>query len=104
MGFKIKANPTFPATIKIRAPGGEVQELGVVFRHKRKDDVLSFFADASEKNRTDVDCILDLVESWDADEPLSAESVADLMQNYAGAAAAIFQAYMTELVSARLGN
>jgi hypothetical protein len=104
MGFKIKANPTFPATVKIRAPGGEVQELGVVFRHKRKDDVLSFFAEASEKERSDIDCILDVVESWDADEPLSKESVADLMQNYAGSAAAIFQTYMQELITARLGN
>ena len=104
MSFKIKANPTFPATVKIRAPGGEVQELNVVFKHKRKDDVFSFFTEASEKERSDVDCILDLVESWDADEALSKESVSDLIQNYAGASAAIFQAYMTELVTARLGN
>ena len=104
MSFKIKANPTFPATVKIRAPGGEVQELKVVFKHKRKDDVLSFFTEASEKERTDVECILDVVESWDADEPLSKESVSDLIQNYAGASASIFQTYMTELVTARLGN
>lgn len=104
MGFRIKANPTFPATVKIRAPGGEVQELNVVFRHKRKDDVFAFFADASDKKREDVDCILDVVESWDADEPLSKEAVTELIQNYAGAAAAIFQTYMTELVAARLGN
>ena len=104
MGFKIKPNPTFPATVKIRAPGGEVQDLGVVFRHKRRDDVPLFFSDASEKERSDVDCILDIVESWDADEPLSAESIADMMQNYAGASAAIFRAWMDELLTARLGN
>ena len=104
MGFKIKPNPTFPATVKIRAPGGEMQDLGVVFRHKRKDDIMAFFADASEKQREDADCILDLVESWDADEKLSKDSVNDLIQNYAGASAAIFQTYMTELITARLGN
>ena len=102
--FKIKANPTFPATVKIRAPGGEVQDLQVVFRHKRKDEVLAFFKEASDKQREDVDCILDLIESWEADTPLSKDSVTDLIQNYASASAAIFQTYMTELVTARLGN
>ena len=102
--FKIKANPTFPATVKIRAPGGEVQDLQVVFRHKRKDEVLAFFTEASDKGRSDVDCILDLIESWEADTPLSKDSVTDLIQNYASASAAIFQTYMTELVTARLGN
>ena len=61
--FKIKANPTFPATVKIRAPGGEVQELPVVFLHKRKDEVKTFFEEASAKDKSDVDCILELVES-----------------------------------------
>ena len=102
--FKINANPTFPATVKIRVPGGEVQDLQVVFRHKRKDEVLAFFTEASDKGRSDVDCILDLIESWEADTPLSKDSVTDLIQNYASASAAIFQTYMTELVTARLGN
>jgi hypothetical protein len=104
MGFKLKPNPTFPATVKIRAPGGEVQDLQVVFRHKRKDEVFAFFSEASDKGRSDVDCILDVIESWDADGELNKESVADLLQNYAGSAAAIFQTYMAELVTARLGN
>jgi len=102
--FKIKANPTFPATVKIRAPGGEVQELPVVFKHMRKDDVKGFFETASEKNRGDVECILDLVESWKADMDLSPESVGELIQNYPTAAHAIFACYMQELIDARLGN
>ena len=102
--FKIKANPTFPATVKIRAPGGEVQELPVVFKHMRKDDVKGFFEQAAEKNRSDVDCILDLVESWKADSDLSAASVAELLQNYPASAHAIFNCYMAELIDARLGN
>jgi hypothetical protein len=102
--FKIKANPTFPATVKIRAPGGEVQELPVVFKHMRKDDVKGFFEKSSENNRSDVDCILDLVQSWEADMKLSAESVGELIQNYPTSAHAIFACYMQELIDARLGN
>ena len=102
--FRIKANPTFPATVKIRAPGGEVQELPVVFRHKRRDEVKEFFKEAADTSRPDVDCILDLVESWEADDKLSADSVEELMQNYPSAAQAIFNSYIEELVSARLGN
>lgn len=102
--FKIKANPTFPATVKIRVPGGEFQELKVTFRHKRKDEVKDFFATASEKERSDVDCLLDLIESWEADQPLSSDSLAELMQNYPSAAHSIFSAYMQELIDARLGN
>ncbi len=102
--FKIKANPTFPATVKIRAPGGEVQELPVVFRHKRKDEVKTFFEEASAKDKSDVDCILELVESWKADSDLSKDSVAELLQNYPASAHAIFNCYMAELIDARLGN
>ena len=102
--FKIKAYPTFPATVKIRAPGGEVQELPVVFKHMRKDDVKGFFEQASENNRSDVECILDLVESWKADMDLSPESVGELIQNYPASAHAIFACYMQELIDARLGN
>ena len=102
--FKIKANPTFPATVKIRAPGGEVQELPVVFRHKRKDEVKEFFEEASEKNKSDVDCILELVESWDADMDLSVKSLEELIQVNPKAPTAIFNCYMAELIDARLGN
>lgn len=104
MTFKIKANPTFPAIVKIRAAGGEVLDLPVVFRHKRRDDVQAFFRDAAEQGRPDVDCILDLVESWDADMPLSRESVLELMQEHPAAPARIFDTYMAELLEARLGN
>ena len=102
--FKIKANPTFPAVVKIRQPGGESQELRVVFRHKRKDDVQKFFSDAAEQNRPDADCLLELIESWEADEKLSRDSIAELIQNYPAASLEILTAYRDELFNARLGN
>ncbi len=90
--------------LTLSGPGGEVQELPLVFKHMRKDDVKGFFEQASEKNRSDVECILDLVESWKADMELSPESVGELIQNYPTAAHAIFACYMQELIDARLGN
>lgn len=104
MTFKIKASPSFHAKVKIRAPGGDVLELPVVFRHKRRDDVQVFFREAAEQSKPDADCILELVESWDADLPLSRESVIELMQEYPSAPACIFDTYMSELLEARLGN
>jgi len=102
--FKIEANPTFPAVVKIRAAGGAILDLNVVFRHKKRDEVHQYFADCAEKGKPDVDCILELVESWDADKPLAKESVLELMQNFAGASKAFFSTYLDELIQARLGN
>ncbi len=102
--FKIKANPTFPATVKIRAPGGEVQELPVVFKHMSKDSVQEFFKLAYENKRGDAECLLDLIESWDADMELSVDSINQLFQNYRDSSKEIFNTYMHELIDARLGN
>ena len=102
--FKIEAEPTFLAVVKIRAAGGKILELNVVFRHKKRDEVHQYFADCAENGKPDVDCILELVESWDADKALAKESVLDLMQNYSVASKAIFATYLDELTQARLGN
>lgn len=102
--FKIEANPTFPAVVKIRAAGGAMLELNVVYRHKKTNEVHQYFADAAEQGKPDVDCILELVESWDADKPLSKDSVLELMQNFSRAPKAFFSTYLDELIQARLGN
>jgi len=101
--FTIKANPTFPATITIVGQGVR-KKLEVVFRHKLQDEaeaLLSAFA-ADQKAATDV--VLEVVESWDADMPLDASSLAVLKQNQIGALEAIIAAWATGLRVAREGN
>ena len=81
-----------------------MQELPVVFKHMPKNDVQKFFELAFENKRSDAECLLDLVESWDADMELSIDSINQLFQNYRDSAKEVFNTYMHELIDARLGN
>jgi hypothetical protein len=99
--FKIKQDPTFPGSITITALGRE-QTLNVVFRAKKASEY-----DALLKNKDDTRgeaAFLALVESWDADMPLSKESVAELNEAQPGAVWAVVMHYGEKLMAARKGN
>lgn len=50
------------------------------------------------------DYILQILEGWNLDVELSKESVADLADEFPGAAAAIIETYRTAVTEGRLGN
>jgi hypothetical protein len=106
--FKIKANPTFEATVKIPAPDGD-QSLTLVFKHKTRQQVKEFFgAIAAEEQGGGVpegERMCELIEGWkDVDTPFSAEAMSALVQNYHAAPSAIFEAYISALTQAKQGN
>lgn len=101
MAFKIKQDPTFPGSIKLASMGRE-QTLNVVFRSKTADEY-----EALVKNKEDPkgeQAFLAIVDSWDADLPFNAESVATLNQHQPGAVWAVVLHYGEALMAARKGN
>jgi hypothetical protein len=102
--FKIEANPTFSARVSIGVPGGPTADLNCVFRHKTQEQYREFFSEAAVTGRTDAQAIFEIVDSWDADAPLTVDNVARLISNHHGAAWAILDTYARELTQARRGN
>lgn len=110
MTFKIKANPTFPAIVKIPTPGGEPQELSLVFKHKTRSEFDSLnkemeaFGNDLKNDKKKIKMLLSLIESWDADAPLSEASLAELSDQYAAAFNAIYGCYWQSLLIGKQGN
>ena len=105
--FKVKTNPTFPATLTIVGQGVE-QQLKLVYRHRGKDerDWLIDKVRASDKPFEENlrELVLDIVESWDADVELSAEGLETLDSYQPGAVLAIWQGYFQAMAVSRKGN
>jgi hypothetical protein len=101
--FTVKTNPTFPATLTIIGQGIE-QKLNVVFRHRTKDERAALAASLTDRTKTLGDCVLDILESWDADVDLNIDGL-ELLESYQpGAAFAIWEGYFQALMVARKGN
>lgn len=111
--FKIIPAPTFKAVVSIPVPGGEPQELPVVFKHKGKK-ALTEFNDAMQKAdqqqdkekalKDEADLLFGLIDSWEADEPLNRENFDALLDQYMTANSAIYMAYLESLMGAKRGN
>lgn len=105
--FKLQPNPTFKVDVTIPVPGGKDGKLTIEFKHKGKKALKEFFDSlTSEDNqRSDVDALSDLIAGWSGvDEKFSAEALEQLLDNYPSAAMALFEAYRTEVLEARVKN
>lgn len=103
MSFKIKANPTFGATLTITGQGRE-QQLKLVFRHKRKAEYAERLSDIVKGTAQPVDVVLELIESWEAEADLSRETLLELEEEQPGSVWAILNGYGDSLAVARKGN
>lgn len=104
--FKIKADPTFDASLTIVGQGRE-QVLNVTFRHKTHteySDLLLKLADPKKNKMDTADAILQLVEKWDADADLTRENIVALREEQPGADWAIITGFGEALTVARKGN
>lgn len=97
--IKLVAEPTYKETVEIPVPGGEVSEIEVTFKHRTRDDMKAFVDKA--KDMTDPDLVQAVVAGWDLDEPFNDANVKTLLQNYHGAAGAIWHKYVTSLAGYR---
>ena len=98
----IKAPETFRAKVTIPVPGGaEVSFVGV-FRHRSRTELHEW---VQAKGRTDEQTIMDCLAGWEGvDAEFNAASVALLLEQYHAAPRVIVEAYVDELMQARLGN
>jgi len=100
--FSLNASPTFKLKVDIPIPGARPEKVEFTFRHKKRDDFVEFLANLA--GRQDVEVIQEIACGWDLDEPFDADNIERLTQSYLGAAAAIIEAYVTELPALRRGN
>jgi len=101
--FKIKSDPTFPATLTIVGQGRE-QKLELVFRHRTRTEYADLLKAVGETSKTLEAAVLDVVDSWTADAPLSEETLKLLEEHQPGACWAILTGYQNALAVARKGN
>ncbi|HKN46064.1 MAG TPA: phage tail assembly chaperone [Propionibacteriaceae bacterium] len=99
--FKIIPDPTFDATLTLIGQGKE-QKLNVTFRHKTKSEYQAMF-EAKDDDELAAN-VVSIIEKWDADAPVSVESVKSLLEHQLGAGWAILHGYGEALMVARKGN
>lgn len=101
--FKIAAEPTFDASLTITGQGRE-QVMNVTFKHKSRSEYLAML-EALRDGSLDVPAaLLSILEKWDADEKLSAASIAKLQDSQPGIDWAIITGYGDALMVNRKGN
>jgi hypothetical protein len=100
--LKLTADPKFSAKVEIPVPGGSPVLVSFTFIHRTKKALEEFMA--TRTGKTDVECVLEMCSGWEMDEVFDAENVDLLIENYGGAALAIYRTYLDELIRARLGN
>lgn len=100
--LSLKANPTFRAKVGIPVAGGSPVAVEFTFKHRTKSELEKFMK--SRADVSDVDSVLDMVEGWDLEEKFDREGIELLLENYAGAALALYIAYVDELLQAKRKN
>ena len=96
------ASPTFRAKVGIPVAGGESVPIEFIFRHRTRDALDEFIK--SRHDKSDPESFMEIVEGWELEDAFTRENVELLLQNYIGAALAVYRAYVEELVQAKLKN
>ncbi len=92
MTFTIKSNPTIDASITIVGQGRE-QQLNVTYRHMTGKEYDALMKQLAANEISTADLLLLLIEKWDADMPVSKESIDLLCEHQPGADLAIASAF-----------
>lgn len=100
--FTLTASPTFKAIVKIPVPGAKAAPVEFKFNGMDKPSFKTWLEKLGDSE--DVEVITTIASGWDLDEPFNAENVERLVDNYIGAAKAIFETFISELSAAKLGN
>lgn len=101
--FKINAEPTFDATLTIIGQGRE-QVLKLTYRHFTREEYGDKLKAMADGQLDAADCILQLVDKWNADGPLDRDTIKRLCSVQPGADWAIITGYGDALTVARKGN
>ena len=98
----LAASPTFKAKVGIPVPGGQPVLVEFTFKHRDADAYEEWRQTLPGRDETDL--ILDMVSSWDLDDAFDRDNVEQLLKQYMGSGAAIFEKYLKENCAAKLGN
>ena len=104
--FVLQPKPTFKMDVVIPTTQGE-GKIKFEFKHKGRKELKVFFESLGEGEgmREDKDALLDLIVGWEGvDEKFSPEALEVLLDNYHGAARAIFEAYNRGLFEGKQKN
>jgi hypothetical protein len=104
MPLQIKPNPTFKCKVGIPVPGADKMEVEFEFRHMRKAQFVEFVKSGDLDKLSDVEVVLKLATGWNLPVEFNESNLDDFLQDYHGAAQAIWLKYGAELTGARLGN
>lgn len=95
-------NPTFQAKVGISVPGKGKVPTEFTFRHMSRKDLLAWIE--ASKDKSDVDCILEIATGWELDDEFNRDNVAALCDTYLSAGSEIVGEWMQELRGARVKN
>lgn len=101
--FKVAAPETIPATLTIVGQGRE-QKLKLVFRHMPRTAYADLLDAVAKGEKKPEDAVLSMIESWEADAELSANTIRQLAEDQPGSDWAILTGYGEALAVARKGN
>lgn len=101
--FRIKANPTFRAKVRLPIPGAEPAVIECLFKHKTRDELREFLGRASAH---DSEAALgEILEGWSGVErEYTQEALAELLNAYPAAGNTIFDAYLFTLTAGLMGS
>ena len=101
--FSVKPPERINAALSLKGQGRD-QVLKLVYRHKPRKAYADLLASIGKGKTADVDGVLQLVESWEADAELSADVLRQLDEDQPGMLWAILTGYGKALTVAREGN
>lgn len=100
--LSLVASPKFTAGIQIPVAGGDSVIVEFTFRHRTKRELGEFIA--PENERDDLDTVMECIVGWELAEECTRENVDIFLQNYGGAALAIYVGYLDEITGQRQKN
>lgn len=108
--FKLEPNPTFALKVQLHLPGIDAPAvLELTARHHGRTALKAWLERASEA--TDADFLAEVVADWkgvfgpgDVAVPFSRDALAQLLEAFPAAGAAIVRAYLTELSEGKQKN
>lgn len=100
--LNLKAQPTFQHPVGIPVAGGDPVPVMFTFRHRTKAQLQEFVD--SRKGKDDVDTTLEMVEGWDLADDFTRANLKEMLENYGGAALAIFHVYCDQLLGFKAKN
>lgn len=100
--LKLIANPTFTTKVAIPVAGGDAIPMAFTFKHRTRTELDAFGKGLAQQS--DADAFLEMLTGWEFDEEFNKENIELLLQNYQGAAMAVYDTYKNELVKAKVKN